>query len=122
MFHSIVKSGLSLAFLAAFIGINSGSSASQDAPKKPSLWQQPFTPDSKHLIWYDEYARSTFRVFIDGKPVAEGFHAVMSQVTPSWWDMALDGTLSFLTQDDNSLKRVSITPALDLSIATLLGG
>jgi erythromycin esterase-like protein len=34
--------------------------------------------------------------------------------------MAPDGTLSFVTQDDNNLKRVSITPSPETSLETLL--
>ena len=40
----------------------------------------------------------------------------------NWWDFGPDGTLSFLAQDDNSLKRITITPSSETSVATMLGG
>ncbi len=78
-----------------------------------------FSPDSNHLFWIHEYGNQPFRVFIDGKPLVEAYSAGL---LPHWWDFAPDGTLSFLAQDDNSLKRITITPSPETSIATMLGG
>ena len=41
---------------------------------------------------------------------------------PQWWDFAADGMLSFLAQDDKSLKRITITLSDQTSLATMLGG
>jgi hypothetical protein len=40
---------------------------------------------------------------------------------PHWWDFGPDGTVSFLAQDDNSLKRITITPSAETSVATMTG-
>jgi hypothetical protein len=39
-----------------------------------------------------------------------------------WWDFGQDGTLSFLAQDENSLKRITLTLSDQTSLATMLGG
>jgi hypothetical protein len=82
-----------------------------------------FSPDSKHIFWIHMYGNHPFRVFIDGKPLVD-FEAASSNLgmIPHWWDFGPDGTLSFLTQDENSLKRITITPSSETSLATLLGG
>ena len=49
-------------------------------------------------------------IYIDGKLVAKGARAT-DQHVPGWWEMTPDGTLLCLIQDDNGIKRVSITPA-----------
>jgi len=41
---------------------------------------------------------------------------------PNWWDFSDDGRLSFLAQDDTSLKRITITLSAETSLATMLGG
>jgi Tol biopolymer transport system component len=76
-----------------------------------------FSPDSKHLFWIHGYGNQPYRIFIDGKPLMEFSPAGM---VPNWWEFGPDGTLSFLAQDDNSLKRITITPSPETSIATML--
>ncbi len=78
-----------------------------------------FSPDSKHLFWIHRYGNQPDRLFIDGKPLVEYSSAGM---IPHWWEFGPDGSLSFLAQDDNSLKRITITPSPETSIATLSGG
>jgi hypothetical protein len=94
------------------------------APGQGMYTMLTFTPDSKHLIWARNQVvqgDQGFRVFIDGKPVYEGLYATSSfSLVPGSWEMAPDGTLSFVTQDDNNLKRVSITPSPETSLETLL--
>jgi hypothetical protein len=94
------------------------------APGQGMYSMLTFTPDSKHLIWARNQTvqgDQGFRVFIDGKPVYEGLYATGSfSLVPGSWEMAPDGTLSFVTQDDNNLKRVSITPSPETSLETLL--
>jgi hypothetical protein len=77
-----------------------------------------FSADSKHLFWIHQYGNQPNRVFIDGKPLVEFFPA---GITPNWWESGPDGTLSFLAQDDNSLKRITITPSSETSLASMLG-
>jgi hypothetical protein len=86
-----------------------------------------FTTDSKHLYWFQQMpGANDFRVLIDGRAVAQLGSASNKGVNDlsaaSWFDVLLDGTLLVLAQDDNSLKRISITPSPDTSVATLLGG
>ncbi len=86
-----------------------------------------FTPDSKHLLWVrNEVVDGVqgFRIFVDGKPAAAGTYAGGNFFynIPGSWDVSPEGTLSFLAQDDNSLKRISVTPSPDTSLDTLLAG
>jgi WD40 repeat protein len=82
-----------------------------------------FTADSKHVIWTHQTEGPDFRLFVDGKPVVEGSMAgIPQQLGTGWWDMAPDGSLRFLSEDDASLKRITITPSPDTSVATLTGG
>ncbi len=82
-----------------------------------------FSPDSKHLFWIHGYGNQPYRVFIDGKPLVDFYSAGGNLGMAShWWDFGPEGTLSFLAQDDNSLKRVTITLSPETSLATMLGG
>lgn len=80
-----------------------------------------FSPDSKHLFWIHIYGNQPHRLFVDGKPLAD-FYAAGNMVSiPHWWDFNPDGTLSFLAQDDNSLKRITITVSDQTSLTTMVG-
>jgi hypothetical protein len=82
-----------------------------------------FSPDSKHLFWIHAYGDRPYRVFIDGKPLVDFYSAGNTLgMVPHWWDFGPDGTLSFLAQDDNSLKRITITLSPETSLTTMLGG
>jgi WD40 repeat protein len=85
-----------------------------------------FSADSNHLLWIRNEGRAKYRVYVDGKPVAEGFLAVGSGVGGGLgkesWQLGPDGNLLVLMYDDTSLKRVSITPSPNTSIASLFGG
>jgi hypothetical protein len=79
-----------------------------------------FTADSKHIAWAQPVpGRNGFRIFVDGKAVAEGDAAMDTGRREGWWDMAPDGSLSVLAQDDNNLKRITITPSPETSLAPL---
>ncbi len=81
-----------------------------------------FTADSKHIIWTHQIEGQDFRLFVDGKPVVDGSMAgAPHQLGPGWWDMTPDGKLIFLSEDDNSLKRISITPSENGGLASLTG-
>jgi hypothetical protein len=82
-----------------------------------------FSPDSKHLFCIHQYGNQPLRIFVDGKPLAD-FYAAGNSLSsvPHWWDFGPDGTLSFLAQDDNSLKRITVTLSPETSLATMLGG
>jgi|SRR5579863_4040657 len=82
-----------------------------------------FTADSKHIVWAQGVSgRDALRIFVDGKAVAEADTAISPSSHEGWWDMAPDGSLSVLAQDQNNLKRITITPSAETSFATLGGG
>ncbi len=81
-----------------------------------------FTADSKHVAWAQAVpSRDALRIFVDGKAVAEADTAVSPNSQEAWWEMAPDGSLSVLVQDANNLKRITITPSPETSLATLGG-
>jgi hypothetical protein len=84
--------------------------------------QLSFSPDSKHLFWIQGYGNQPYRVFIDGKPLLDFYPTGSTPTVPHWWDFGADGTLSLLAQDDNSIKRITITLSDTTSLATMLGG
>lgn len=81
-----------------------------------------FSPDSKHVLWIHTLGDRPHRIFVDGKPLAEYYSAGNRVSTPHWLEFGPDGTLSYLAQDDNSLKRITITLSDQTSLATMLGG
>ena len=82
-----------------------------------------FSPDSKHLAWFQAVPSTLqFRVVIDGKPVAqtEALSTLgINNDAIKWFEFQPDGTLFVLGQDENSLKRISITPSPESSLATM---
>jgi WD40 repeat protein len=80
-----------------------------------------FSPDSNHLLWTLTTAQNGFRLFVDGKPVLDGFPGGQGGFRKETWQMAPDGTLSLLMQDSDGLKRINITPSPDTSTARLFG-
>jgi len=82
-----------------------------------------FSPDSNHIFWIHMYGDRPHRLFVDGKPLVDFFGA-SNQIgsIPNWWEFSDDGKLSFLAQDDTSLKRITITLSSETSLATMLGG
>jgi WD40 repeat protein len=85
-----------------------------------------FSPDNKHLVWFQAVpSKNEFRVMVDGKPVAQTEPVATLGINNDvikWFDFLPDGTLLVLGQDENSLKRISITPPPESSFATMLGG
>jgi len=80
-----------------------------------------FSADSNHLFWVRDMGLSNRRIYVDGKPVIEGFLTTPGGVGKESWQLGPDGNLLVLMQDDTSLKRVSITPSPNTSITTLFG-
>ena len=82
-----------------------------------------FTADSKHVAWAQPVSgRQGFRIFVDGNAVAEADEAMSTNSPEAWWDMDPDGSLSVLAQDQNNLKRITITPSPEISVGTISGG
>jgi Tol biopolymer transport system component len=81
-----------------------------------------FTTDSKHIAWAQGVpSRNSMRIYIDGQAVAEPDTAIIPSSREAWWDMLPDGSLAVLAQDHNNLKRITITPSAESSLATLGG-
>ena len=83
-----------------------------------------FSPDGKHLVWLRGTPGSrAVRLMADDKPIVDFFPAGNSLArTPEWWGFNPDGTLSLLAQDDNSLKRITVTFSSETNVASLAGG
>ncbi len=88
----------------------------------PNMLILQFTADSKHIAWAQSVpSRTSMRIYVDGKAVAEAEIAIAATSREAWWDMLPDGSLAVLAQDQNNLKRITITPSADTSLATLGG-
>ena len=81
-----------------------------------------FTGDGNHLIWTRNMGQALMRIFVDGKPVQEGFPPSAGGFVQETWQLGPDGNLSVLLQDERSLNRMTIAPSSSTSIATLVGG
>ena len=89
----------------------------------PGMKRLEFTADSKHIAWAQGVpSRNGLRIFMDGKAVVDTDAGVAGTSTEGWWDMLPDGSLAVLGQDENNLKRITITPSAETSVATLGGG
>jgi WD40 repeat protein len=91
--------------------------------RAPQISTMGFTPDNKHLFWAEGMPGNVLAIYVDGKMVTETVPAVNSNFKKqAWWDVSPDGRLSILGQDNNSLKRITITPSPETSVASLGGG
>jgi len=80
-----------------------------------------FSGDSNHLFWTRNLTQGEVRIFMDGKPVYDGFPTSTAGFTKETWQIGPDGNLLVLMQGDTSLDRVSITPSASTSIDTMMG-
>lgn len=92
-------------------------------PTANSFFKIAFTADSKHIAWAQPVSgpQRIFRIFVDGKPVADAEEAIEGASREAWWDMTPDGSLEVLAQDDKNLKRITITPSPETNLAKLGG-
>jgi hypothetical protein len=81
-----------------------------------------FSSDSNHLFWSRNETQGAIRVFADGKPIIDGFPTSTAGFVSATWQPDASGNLLVLLQGDAALQRVSITPAPNSSIATMMGG
>ena len=82
-----------------------------------------FTADSKHIAWAQGApSRDALRIYVDGKVVVDADAAIAWTSKEAWWDMLPDGSLAVLAQDQNNLKRITIVPSSETSVAALIGG
>lgn len=77
-----------------------------------------FTSDSNHILWTVGRPGGAERIFIDGKPVFEGFGRLADET----WQAGPDpSSWMFLKQDTDGLKRFTVTPAAGSSFASFVG-
>jgi hypothetical protein len=89
----------------------------------PGMKRLEFTADSKHIVWAQGVpSRDALRIYVDGKVVADADAAIAASSTEAWWDMLPDGSLAVLAQDQNNLKRITITPSAETGVSALGGG
>jgi hypothetical protein len=81
-----------------------------------------FTSDSKHLIWTLNDTRGTVKVFADGYVVAQGYCPTGAHLVKEALQTNDDGSITTLLQDDQPLKRLTITPSPNSSWTFLFGG
>ncbi len=88
-----------------------------------AVYYPTFTPDNQHFVWVAEepHPGSTpdTVLYVDGQEAvrANGF---FFQQLPGSFDMSADGKVTFLAVDGDVAKRYEITPAADVTVATLL--
>ena len=87
----------------------------------PPIEHLTFTPDGNHLLWTARapvQGQQQIEVVVDGRPAFGPFFSVTQSgaVIPNeGWQMQPDGTLLFVAQVDNAMKRISITPSPNTS-------
>jgi WD40 repeat protein len=80
-----------------------------------------FSGDSNHLFWTRNKPQGEIRIFLDGKPVQDGFPMSTGGFQKETWQIGPDGNLLVLLQNDISLNRIRITPASDSGLGALVG-
>lgn len=79
-----------------------------------------FTADGKHLVWIVR-APPGHLVFVDGEKVLElPQNLPLENEADIYWSFAEDGTVTFIAQDGEAMKRFKITPGTDTSVETVL--
>ena len=73
-------------------------------------------------MWTKKKPQGEIRIFADGQPVQDGFPISTGGFQKETRQIGRDGNLLVLLEDGNSLKRISITPSPDTSLATVGGG
>jgi hypothetical protein len=70
-----------------------------------------FTTDGKRLMWLGDRSGNRLRLYVDGEPVLDSDQPATSrQSVDTWWNMGVDGVLTFIAQDGGALKRFHVTP------------
>jgi hypothetical protein len=89
---------------------------------RPIFNNLTLTPDASHIFFYEGIAQGGFRLFLDGVPLLENFPMAPSGFPTGTWEMEPDGRLQILAQDNTGIKRYTVTPSSNTSLATLVGG
>ncbi len=72
-----------------------------------------FTPDSKHVVWIDS-GGAPASIYVDGQ--LDGRFEVLFAHTREASEMGADGTLTFVAQVGNAVKKLRVTPAADIKL------
>jgi hypothetical protein len=90
-----------------------------------------FTPDSRHLFWFETALSSTGApaavvLCVDGRiaqqvDLSDQNYDLWTKVQGAW-EMDTSGTLTFIAGAGDAIKRFRVTPPTDTSIDTLLSG
>jgi hypothetical protein len=83
-----------------------------------TLGNLTFSEDSNHLFW-NVWSGPRFRAYVDGKPVVDGVPTSPGGFDGVAFQAANSNGLLILAQDEDGLKRISVTPAPDSSLATM---
>lgn len=79
-----------------------------------------FTADGKHLLWLVR-APPGHIVFLDGEKVLElPQNLALENDADIYWSFPEDGSIVFVAQDGEAMKRFKITPGSDTSVETAL--
>jgi hypothetical protein len=84
-----------------------------------TLGNLTFSEDSNHLFW-NVWSGPRFRAYVDGKPVVEGAPTATGGFDRVAFQEAGSNGLLILAQDADGLKRFSVTPAADSSLASMI--
>ncbi|HEY7566308.1 MAG TPA: hypothetical protein VH762_01980, partial [Gemmatimonadaceae bacterium] len=81
-----------------------------------------FSADGKHLVWIARDSRAPRHlVFVDGEQVADlPQNLQLENEADIYWSFPEDGTIVFVAQDGDAMKRFKITPGSDTSVETAL--
>jgi hypothetical protein len=91
-----------------------------------SILRPTFTPDSRHLFWYDRVAPSVnepqghFQLYVDGEPSIAFPAGVPDLSSAGAWEITPEGVLQFVVINDDAVKRYRVTPSPDKTFTTLL--
>ncbi len=81
-----------------------------------------FTADGKHLVWIVRNpAAPRHLIFVDGVQVLDlPQNLTLENEADIYWSFAEDGTVTFVAQDGDAMKRFKITPGSETSVETVL--
>jgi Tol biopolymer transport system component len=79
-----------------------------------------FSSDSNHLFWAKRVGRG-FRMFADGKPVLDGGLPAPGGFAGETWQSDGDNGMLVMLQDATGMKRASVKPSSQTSLASMLG-
>jgi len=83
-----------------------------------SLGNLTFSEDSNHLFW-NVWSGARFRTYVDGKAVVDGVPPAPGGFDKVAFQAGGSSDLLILSQDVEGLKRITVTPAPDSSLASM---